>query len=158
MDTLKAYTYPYPRPSLTVDVVLWSIRDRQPHLLLIQRDRDPFAGRWALPGGFVDQDEPLETAARREMLEETGVELVSIAPVGMYGDPGRDPRGWTVSAAYYTLCDAAEIEVRAGDDARAAQWFPLRDLPPMAFDHSKIVHEAWIVLRRDLGSALGVTK
>lgn len=155
MASPNQFTYPYPRPSLTVDVVLWAIRDARPHLLLIERDRDPFAGSWALPGGFVDELEPLEEAARREMREETGVELTSLAPVGMYGDPGRDPRGWTVSAAYYALVDSELVEVVAGDDARTAAWHSLENLPKMAFDHERIVQDAWHVLRRDLSLEQG---
>ncbi len=91
------YTYPHPRPALTVDIVLIKEERDRPEILLIQRNHPPFAGHWALPGGFVDEDEPLETAARRELFEETGLESPELRQLGAFGDPGRDPRGWTVT-------------------------------------------------------------
>jgi 8-oxo-dGTP diphosphatase len=92
-----------------------------------------------LPGGFVNEDEPPEAAARRELREETGVTAVSLDEVGTFGDPGRDPRGWTVSIAYCTYLDDKNIEPKAADDAAEVAWFPLAKLPRMAFDHVKIL-------------------
>src|SRR6476660_8062009 len=97
--TRKKYTYDYPRPAVTVDVVIVT-REPTPRVLLIKRKHDPYAGRWALPGGFVDMDEPLEDAARRELLEETGVRLARLEQLHTFGDPDRDPRGRTVSVVY----------------------------------------------------------
>ncbi len=117
-------------------------------MLLIRRLREPFAGCHALPGGFVEIAEPLETAARRELVEETGITLGRMAPVGMYGDPGRDPRGRTISAVFRAVVWKHEHPPAAGDDAEAAAWFPLRRLPALAFDHDLIVRETWQALRR----------
>ncbi|MEJ5312110.1 MAG: NUDIX hydrolase [Anaerolineae bacterium] len=135
------YTYPYPRPALTVDIVLLREGHAGPEILLIRRNHPPFAGHWALPGGFVDENEPLEQAARRELYEETGLEPPSLQQLGAFGDPGRDPRGWTVTVTFGAHIDA-DITPRAGDDAAAARWWPLDALPPLAFDHAEIVRQA----------------
>lgn len=132
------YSYAYPRPSVTADVVLLAGSGEDFFILLIQRAADPYKGCWALPGGFVDQDEDLEAAARRELLEETGLEADSLVQVGAFGKPGRDPRGHTVTVAYATVWPSV-VEARAGDDAREAQWFSLRALPELAFDHDAII-------------------
>ncbi len=138
-------TYPFPRPALTVDIVLIKEGHDEPEILLIQRNHPPFAGHWALPGGFVDENEPLEVAARRELLEETGLEPPELRQLGAFGDPGRDPRGWTVTVVFWTRI-AGEVTPRAGDDAAAARWWPLADLPPLAFDHAEIVRQAKTII------------
>ena len=135
------FTYDFPRPALTVDVVLLT-REATPRLLLIQRKRDPFAGMWALPGGFVEEGETLAAAARRELFEETGVEVGDLEQLVTVGDPGRDPRGWTVSVAYLARVNPGEVSPVAADDARAVGWHPLDALPPLAFDHAAIVGRA----------------
>ena len=140
------FTYDFPRPALTVDVVLLT-REAAPQLLLIRRLGDPFAGAWALPGGFVEKDETLATAARRELLEETGVEVGDLEQLVTVGDPGRDPRGWTVSVAYLARVNPGEVTPVAADDARAVAWHPLAKLPPLAFDHAAIVGRAATRLR-----------
>lgn len=142
------YNYAYPRPSVTADVVLLARSGGELLLLLIQRAADPYKGCWALPGGFVDQDEDLEAAARRELLEETGLEADSLVQVGAFGKPGRDPRGHTVTVAYATVMTSL-VEARAGDDARQVQWFSLNALPELAFDHDAIIAAA--LQRLDLG-------
>lgn len=134
----KSYSYPYPRPSLTVDVALVT-REPTPRVLLIQRRADPFQGKWALPGGFVDENERLLEAARRELAEETGVKVVDLEQLYTFGDPGRDPRGWTVSVAYLALVSPDQLRPVAGDDAAEVGWFPLDRLPPLAFDHAEIL-------------------
>jgi 8-oxo-dGTP diphosphatase len=134
----KSYSYPYPRPSLTVDIALVT-RDAAPWVLLIQRKADPFKGKWALPGGFVDENERLIDAARRELKEETGVEQADLEPLHTFGDPGRDPRGWTVSVAYLARVSPDQLNPTAGDDAAAVGWFALTELPPLAFDHADIL-------------------
>jgi len=139
------YTYPYPRPALTVDIVLIKEGCEGLEILLIQRGHPPFAGQWALPGGFVDEYEPLEAAARRELFEETGLEAPELQQLGAFGDPGRDPRGWTVSVAFWTRI-AGDITPRAGDDASAARWWPLDALPSLAFDHADIVRQAEAII------------
>src|SRR5918993_2776604 len=112
----KTFAYPYPRPSLTVDVALVT-REARPRVLLIQRKADPFRGKWALPGGFVDENERLIDAARRELKEETGVEQADLEQLHTFGDPGRDPRGWTVSVVYLALVSPDQLSATAGDHA-----------------------------------------
>lgn len=136
-----SHTYEFPRPSLTVDVAVYRWRGGHLQVLLIERKHDPFEGRWALPGGFVDQDEPPRAAARRELVEETGVEVDALVPVEVFGGPDRDPRGWVVSAAYLALAPPS-IEAIAGDDARTVGWFGVDELPEMAFDHAAILAAA----------------
>lgn len=131
----------FPRPAFTADVVAVVLED-VPRVLLVRRAREPFAGRWALPGGFVDEGERPEDAARRELLEETGIGFSGpLHLVGVYGDPGRDPRGWTVSAAYLAVLDEA-LPASGGDDAADAAWFTVDRLPTLAFDHDVIVRDA----------------
>jgi 8-oxo-dGTP diphosphatase len=134
----RRYTYDYPRPSVTVDLVLITSEVR-PRVLLIQRKDDPFAGSWALPGGFVNENEPLEAAARRELFEETTVEVAELEQLHAFGDPGRDPRGWVVSIAFLGRVDAAKLSPSAADDAAAVAWHPVDHLPKLAFDHDKIL-------------------
>lgn len=121
------FTYPYPRPSVTADVVAFTLRADDLAVLLIKRKAEPFKGSWALPGGFVDENEPLERAAARELYEETGLGGVRLVELGAFGDPGRDPRGHTVTIAYVTFRAAAPT-LNPGDDAIEAAWQPLRDL------------------------------
>lgn len=138
-----SYTYEYPRPALTVDCVIFGYDTGQPlKVLLIQRSLPPFEGQWALPGGFVDMEEHLESAALRELAEETGMTDVFIEQLYTFGDPGRDPRGRVVSVAYYALVNLTEHPLRASSDARQVSWFPAYQLPPLAFDHADIVETA----------------
>lgn len=136
------YTYDYPRPALTVDCVVFGLDQEDLKVLLIQRDREPFAGMWALPGGFVDMEETPEEAARRELNEETGLADVYLEQLYTFGDPHRDPRGRTVSVAHYALVNIADHQATAADDARNVAWFPVRKLPALAFDHDKILQMA----------------
>ena len=135
-------TYRYPRPAMTADVALFREGEGM-EVLLIRRARPPFEGKWALPGGFVDEMEPPEQAACRELAEETGVELPKAAmhPVAAFGEPGRDPRGWTVSVAFWAEAPV-EAAPHPADDAAETRWWPVGALPPLAFDHDRIVAEA----------------
>jgi 8-oxo-dGTP diphosphatase len=136
-----AHTYEYARPSVTVDIVVVT-REAQPRVLLIRRKKEPFAGAWAIPGGFVDPGETLAAAAERELREETGVENVALEQLAAFGDPGRDPRGWTVSVAFLAQVDP-NTSATAADDAAAVDWHPLDALPQaLAFDHDKILARA----------------
>jgi 8-oxo-dGTP diphosphatase len=127
-------------PALTVDVV--ALAGAQPRgVLLIERANDPFAGSWALPGGFVEAGERVLAAASRELCEETAIESDALELLGVYDTPGRDPRGPTVSVVY-VLRTAEELAVRGGDDARAARWFALDALPALAFDHAIVIADA----------------
>ena len=136
--TKRTFSYPYPRPSLTADVALVTVEPK-PRVLLIRRKADPFAGRWALPGGFVDENERLIDAARRELKEETGLDQADLEQLHTFGDPGRDPRGWTVSVVFLARVPPDVLEATAGDDAAEVGWFPLSDPPPLAFDHADIL-------------------
>lgn len=136
----------YPKPSVTVDVVIITLRGEELQVLLVKRDIAPYKGRWAIPGGFVHLDESLEAAARRELREETGVTEVYLEQLYTFGDPGRDPRGRVISVAYIALVPEP-LAVTAGSDAREARWWPVNDLPPLAFDHDKIAQLALTRLR-----------
>lgn len=145
------YTYEYPRPALTVDVVIFTLRDSRLNVLLVQRGSPPFAGMWALPGGFVLMDESLEQAALRELEEETGVGRAYLEQLYTFGDPGRDPRGRVVTVAYFALIPAgAPFRAEGGGDAGKAGWFAADDLPQMAFDHAEITAYALRRLRYKL--------
>lgn len=127
-------------PALTVDVV--ALAGEPPRaLLLIERANDPFAGCWALPGGFVEPGERVIAAAARELAEETGIEAAALQLLGVYDTPGRDPRGPTVSVVYLLRCET-ELDARGGDDASEARWFALDALPPLAFDHPLVIADA----------------
>lgn len=141
------HTYTYPHPALTVDAVVFGLDDDGLQVLLIQRAIEPFAGRWALPGGFVHMDESLEAAVVRELREETGLERVFLEQLFTYGDPGRDPRERVVTVAYYALVRLADHRVQAATDARDCAWFAIDDLPRLAFDHDTIVAQALARLR-----------
>jgi 8-oxo-dGTP diphosphatase len=133
----------YPRPALTVDMVVFSWQAGKLSVLLVQRGAQPFAGEWALPGGFVNIDEPLETAAARELEEETGLTGIELEQLHTYGDPQRDPRGRVVTVAYLAVLPSGKSpHVHGADDAAQAGWFPIDDLPHLAFDHSQIVADA----------------
>ena len=135
-----------PKPSVTVDVVIITLRGEALEVLLVKRDVAPYRGKWAIPGGFVRLSESLETAARRELREETGVAHVYLEQLYTFGDPGRDPRGRVISVAYIALVPAP-LAVKAGSDAREACWWPMQALPPLAFDHDQILRYALARLR-----------
>lgn len=135
--------YEYPRPALSADVVAIAGSGEARCVLLIRRGEEPFKGQWALPGGFVNEFEPLEDAARRELEEETGLVIDgALVQVGTFGDPGRDPRGWTASAVFAVLLDGPTPPVKGGDDAGEAAWHPLDAPPSLAFDHALILRAA----------------
>jgi len=143
-----AFTYEYPRPALTVDCVIFAYHSGNPlQVLLIRRAVPPHEGQWALPGGFVDMEEDLETAARRELQEETGLSGVFMEQLYTFGRPGRDPRGRTVTVAWFALVNLSEHQAHGSSDAREARWFNIDRLPLLAFDHAEIIELAIARLR-----------
>jgi 8-oxo-dGTP diphosphatase len=141
----------YERPSVTVDIVIFTLRDGELNVLLVKRKHWPFAGLWAIPGGFVEMNETLEEAARRELTEETGVADVLLEQLHTFGDPGRDPRARVITVAYTALIRSDRQIVRAATDAAAAAWFPVDRLPkPLAFDHEMMLDHAMDCLRARL--------
>jgi len=136
------YTYHYPRPALTVDCAIFCKSKNQTFVLLIQRANDPFKEMWAFPGGFVDMDEDIDTAAYRELKEETAFEGVQLEQFKTYGAIDRDPRGRTVSVVYLGSMETESLPIVKGeDDALKAQWINLNELPALAFDHEQIMKE-----------------
>jgi 8-oxo-dGTP diphosphatase len=147
LSTRKKYCYEYPRPAVTVDILIVT-KSRKRRILLVRRKNQPFAGMWALPGGFVNMDEALDDAARRELYEETGIEAGELEQLHTFGDVARDPRGRTISVAYLAEVDARLLKPRAADDAAEVAWYNLTNLPPLAFDHATILALAQKWLRR----------
>jgi 8-oxo-dGTP diphosphatase len=144
------FTYEYPRPALTVDCVVFGLDADELEVLLIRRGVEPFAGRWALPGGFVHVDETVDEAARRELQEETGLENIYLEQLYTFGALDRDPRERVVTVAYYALVKLSEHNVRATTDAADAAWFAITDMPELAFDHGEIFKVALARLRNKL--------
>ena len=154
-----AYCYEYPRPALAVDIVLFTFRHDALQVLLIRRKHEPFAGKWALPGGFVEIDEDLDAAAQRELNEETHVPEVYLEQLYTFGAPDRDPRTRVVTVAYFALLGKDQVDrlhVRGGSDADEAVWWDVYSPPELAFDHARILHYAVQRLRWKLEwTALG---
>ncbi|MEZ6190588.1 MAG: NUDIX domain-containing protein [Phycisphaerales bacterium] len=143
-------SYEFPRPALTVDIVVFALDEDDLKVMLIERDLDPFAGRWALPGGFVRVEETLDEAARRELAEETGLTNIYLEQLYTFGEVERDPRERVVTVAYYALVNLQGHRVKASTDARNAAWFAINDLPELAFDHEQILDTALDRLRGKL--------
>ena len=128
------YTYDYPRPAVTTDCVIFGYDGRDLKVLLIERGIEPFKGRWAFPGGFLNMDEDAITGAKRELREETGLEDAFIEQFHTFSEVGRDPRGRVITIAHYALVRTQEV--KGGDDAAQARWFSIPEVPPLAFDHA----------------------
>lgn len=137
-----AYTYEYPRPAVTADCIVMT-RENDPKVLLIERGHEPFKGCWAFPGGFMNMDETTEQCAIRELEEETGLKVNEIKQIGAYSKVDRDPRGRTITVAYLALVDKP-LPVSGQDDAAKAQWFSIKNLPKLAFDHEEILRDAFL--------------
>ncbi|MGD9419135.1 MAG: NUDIX hydrolase [Verrucomicrobiota bacterium JB025] len=142
-----AFTYDYARPALTVDCVVFGFDGGGLQVLLIRRALEPFAGSWAFPGGFVEMDEDLDVAARRELEEETGLRDVFLEQLYTFGAPARDPRGRVVSVAYYALVRPDQHPAAGGSDASEAGWHAVDELPGLAFDHAEVLRVALERLR-----------
>ncbi len=141
------FAYEFARPALTVDCVVFGIDEDDLRVMLIQRGIEPFAGMWAIPGGFVRVDESLEDAARRELEEETGIRDVFLEQLFTFGRVDRDPRERVVSVAYYALTNLIGHDVHARTDATNAAWFALSEPPELSFDHAEILEAAYARLR-----------
>lgn len=141
------YCYKYPRPSVTTDCVVFGFDGARLSVLLVQRGAEPFKGRWAFPGGFMEMDESAEECVRRELREETGLECGRVRQFHTFTAPGRDPRGRVITVAFYAL--VRPEAVCGGDDAADARWFALDAVPPLAFDHDEVLRTALAALRRD---------
>lgn len=136
------YSYQHPHPAVTTDIVIFTIQAEELKVLLIQRAGDPYQGKWALPGGFIEIDEDLEHAAARELEEETGVTGVYLEQLYTFGRPNRDPRERVITVAYYALVPIDRLHIRAASDAKQVDWFPCHHLPELAFDHKHIIDMA----------------
>ena len=159
-EYLKTYNSDaWKKPSLTADICIIAKSSKSESILLIRRGNHPFLGRWALPGGFSDEGERIEETAARELLEETSIKMnpFDLSLVGVYSKPGRDPRGWTVTATYLAVVDAGAVVAKAADDAADAKWFKIIKeadtirlvsdeeeiaLEELAFDHNEILTDA----------------
>lgn len=139
------YSYRYPRPALTVDALVYTKENGKYSVLLIQRGLEPFKNKWALPGGFVDIDELLEAACKRELFEETGVHAENLKQFKTFDAIDRDPRHRTISVVFSAEFPQ-KVNAKGGDDAAAAKWFAINNLPEMAFDHKKILKEFFDLL------------
>ncbi len=134
------YTYQYPRAALTTDAIVFVKESEETFVLLIQRGHEPFLNQWALPGGFIEMDETLESACIRELCEETGLAVEQMKQFKVYDAIDRDPRHRTISVVYYAGLPE-QLPIKAGDDAANAQWFPIGNLPQLAFDHELILKD-----------------
>ena len=136
------FTYRYPHPAVTTDIVIFTIRQDELKVLLIKRALPPHRNQWALPGGFIKLEESLEEGAKRELQEETGVTGVYLEQLYTFGRPDRDPRERVITVAYYALIPSDELEPKAASDAENVSWFGLKELPDLAFDHKRILKMA----------------
>lgn len=132
-----AFCYDYPRPAVATDIVIIAKTNPIFHVLLIERKNEPYKQMWAFPGGFMNIDEPLEQTAHRELVEETGLKNQKLHFFGIYDNPHRDPRGRTIGIVYYAFTSEL-LNTQSGDDASQAKWFPINNLPSLAFDHQQI--------------------
>jgi 8-oxo-dGTP diphosphatase len=134
------YTYQYPRAAVTTDALVFVTEENEKYILLIERGNEPFKNKWAIPGGFIEMDETLEDACKRELDEETGLKVDKMVQFKTYDAVDRDPRHRTISTVFFAELDKKQ-HVKGGDDAARAEWFPISNLPELAFDHEQIIKE-----------------
>ncbi len=132
-----SYTYDYPRALVTVDCLIYRNKPTS-EILLIERKNEPHKNEWALPGGFIEMEEDLVDSAKRELEEETGLIGIELKQLATFGAPGRDPRGRNITIVFWGECDEVP-RIKAGDDAKKAEWFGINKLPKLAFDHDQII-------------------
>ena len=146
------YTYDWPRPMVTVDAVVFSLSEGKTRVLLVNRGKEPYKGKWAVPGGFIEIDEELEDAVARELAEETGLTGVKLEQMHAFGRCGRDPRGRQISIAFTGIATEGLFNISAGDDAAKVKWFDIEELPEdMAFDHDEMIKCGLENLRKQWG-------
>ncbi|MHC4645671.1 MAG: NUDIX domain-containing protein [Planctomycetota bacterium] len=149
MGTKGKYVYEWPRPMVSADAVVFSFPKGKARLLLIRRKHEPFKGKWAIPGGYVDMDEEIEDAATRELAEEAGLTGISLEQMHTFGKCGRDPRGRQITVAFTGIAAQGQTRIKAGDDAADARWFDIEKLPEdLAFDHNEVASFAIGRLKR----------
>lgn len=141
------FCYQYPRPAVTTDCVIFGFDGQKLQVLLIERGGEPFKGSWAFPGGFLNMDETVEECAARELEEETGMKDVFVEQFHAFSAVNRDPRGRTITVAFYALVNPDDMDVSGQDDAADARWYDIRELPPLAFDHDEMFGRALRQLR-----------
>jgi 8-oxo-dGTP diphosphatase len=129
----------FEQPSVTTDLVIFTIKENSLKVLLVKRNEEPFKDKWALPGGFVRINESLEDSAKRELFEETGVKDVYLEQLYSFGNPKRDPRGRVITISYFALINSEKINLRASTDVSEAKWFSVSKIPSLAFDHKEIL-------------------
>lgn len=142
------YTYDYPRPAVTTDCVIFGYDGKELKVLLVERGIPPFQGMWALPGGYLQMDEDAIEGAKRELFEETGLEDAFIEQFKTFSAVNRDPRGRVITIAHYALVKISEVH--GGDDAAKAEWFSIKRIPQLAFDHDMILREAMTALKQKI--------
>ncbi len=152
------FCYDYPRPAVSADCVLFGYDGQYLNVLLIERGKEPWKGRWAFPGGFLNMDETAEQCAIRELKEETGIGNIKLRQLGAFSGVDRDPRGRVISVVFYTVVKMEDADPVAGDDAAGARWFRTGDVPPLAFDHDLVLQTALERLRSDLMSENGINE
>jgi 8-oxo-dGTP diphosphatase len=149
MSKKRKYVYNWPRPMVSVDAAVFAFFGDKVKLLLIKRGNEPFKGKWAVPGGFVDMDEELEDAVARELKEETGLEGVPLEQMHTFGKCGRDPRGRQITIVFMGIATKEQTRAKAGDDAVRARWFNIERLPKdLAFDHNEVTKFAIARLKK----------
>ena len=142
MTSSNRYCYDYPRPAVSGDCVIFGFDGEDLNVLLIERGKDPYKGRWTFPGGFLDMDETTLQCAERELMEETGIGGLKLVQLGAFSGVDRDPRGRVITIAYFTVVRISDTNPVAGDDAANAGWFRVKDIPPLAFDHDLVMRAA----------------
>lgn len=142
MEQQGKYVYEYPRPAVTADCVIFGFDKGELKVLLIERGIEPYLGKWALPGGFINMDEDSETCAKRKLVQETGLENIYMEQLYTFSAVERDPRYRVISIAYYALVNLSDYNAQAGTDTTCVKWFAISDVPVLAFDHAKILDMA----------------
>lgn len=141
----------FPHPAVTVDVLIFTVREKKLEIILVKRGINPYKGMWALPGGFVEIKEALEDAAKRELIQETGVKDVYLEQLYTFGDPERDPRERVITVSYFALIPSERIKLKATTDVTDAAWFVVHNLPKLAFDHKQIIETGVERLKSKIG-------